>query len=262
VPYLVDLFPIELAVLSVQKSAPSVPITLYGPSICLTDPVILQPIGEASSNYGDEEWAQLLPEVAGNRVIAQNYPIESDQEGGEPVYGSQLLDAGSYDPVAGWLDSAVLGWIYSYAEFADDYSWGGWYYHPWRGSIYIVDAGIERIPQENSESGLVCPDHLVNSYFFWSGEQGGWFYLSAGYPDWVFNFSIKAWELTNPYQIADEAYLGSTEAQAFAQAAADNNRPARVISIDGVAQVVTEDYSLDRINFSLVDGVVVEVTRG
>jgi len=54
-------------------------------------------------------------------------------------------------------------------------------------------------------------------------------------------------------------YLDLTSAAAFNLAQSDN-RPARVVKIDGVDQIVTADYLAERLNFELVADKVVRVT--
>lgn len=58
-----------------------------------------------------------------------------------------------------------------------------------------------------------------------------------------------------------EPYLGLTEREAGALAD-DEGRPWRVSEIDGEPQIVTLDFSSDRVNFAITDGVVVAVTTG
>jgi hypothetical protein len=57
------------------------------------------------------------------------------------------------------------------------------------------------------------------------------------------------------------AYLGLTveEAEAMAE---DEGRPSRVVSEDGEDLPVTMDFVENRLNFTVEDGVVVEVTTG
>jgi hypothetical protein len=42
----------------------------------------------------------------------------------------------------------------------------------------------------------------------------------------------------------------------------EENIPCRVVSVDGEAMVITMDYSVQRINFVVVDGIVTETKRG
>ncbi len=56
-------------------------------------------------------------------------------------------------------------------------------------------------------------------------------------------------------------YVGLTHAAAAALAASEN-RHHRVVSIDGAPQMVTMDYSPERVNFALVGGFVTQATGG
>lgn len=60
---------------------------------------------------------------------------------------------------------------------------------------------------------------------------------------------------------ADVGYVGLTE-EAAIQRAEDEGRPARVVRRDDEHLAVTMDYSEDRLNFELDDGIVTVVTRG
>lgn len=60
---------------------------------------------------------------------------------------------------------------------------------------------------------------------------------------------------------ADSAFVGLTLEKAAALAA-EHGIPARVVSVDGEERMVTQDYSEERLNFTVVKGVVTKVTRG
>lgn len=58
-----------------------------------------------------------------------------------------------------------------------------------------------------------------------------------------------------------EPYLGLTEQEA-GDLADEEGRPWRVTEIDGEPQIVTLDFSPDRLNFAITGGVVTGVTTG
>ena len=58
-----------------------------------------------------------------------------------------------------------------------------------------------------------------------------------------------------------EAYIGLTVEAAGAKADGDG-RPWRVVMEDGVAKPVTMDFNEQRLNFTVVDGKVTNVTTG
>lgn len=58
-----------------------------------------------------------------------------------------------------------------------------------------------------------------------------------------------------------EHYVGLTEDEA-GSLADEEDRPWRVIEIDGEPQIVTLDFSPDRVNFAITAGVVTAVTTG
>ena len=55
--------------------------------------------------------------------------------------------------------------------------------------------------------------------------------------------------------------VGKTLSEAK-KACKEKNIPCRVTHVDGEAMVVTMDYSIQRINFVVIDGVVTETKRG
>jgi hypothetical protein len=58
-----------------------------------------------------------------------------------------------------------------------------------------------------------------------------------------------------------DAYVGLTVEEATAKAE-DEGRPARVVEEDGESLPVTMDFNPDRLNFTVVDGKVTEVSTG
>jgi hypothetical protein len=60
---------------------------------------------------------------------------------------------------------------------------------------------------------------------------------------------------------ADSAFVGLTLERATALAK-EHEIPARVVSVDGEANMVTQDHLPERLNFTVVKGVITKVTRG
>lgn len=55
--------------------------------------------------------------------------------------------------------------------------------------------------------------------------------------------------------------VGKTLSEAK-KACKEENIPCRLVSVDGESLIVTMDYSMQRINFVVVDGIVTETKRG
>ena len=62
-------------------------------------------------------------------------------------------------------------------------------------------------------------------------------------------------------QNIDQEYIGLTIEEARNKAN-EENRPHRVVSTDGRASIITCDMKINRLNFTVKEGIVTKITRG
>ena len=66
---------------------------------------------------------------------------------------------------------------------------------------------------------------------------------------------------SSPKSLTEKSFIGLTTTAAQALASS-KDLPSRVIEIDGIPQIVTEDFRPERFNFTIRDGKVIRVTKG
>ncbi len=66
---------------------------------------------------------------------------------------------------------------------------------------------------------------------------------------------------SSPKPVTEKSFIGLTTTAAQALASS-KDLPSRIIEIDGIPQIVTEDFRPERFNFTIRDGKVIRVTKG